>query len=139
MVVFPRFDGGNCEFVTHVSMPLSAGVTPAWLRDYAAGKMDDVLAVKVWLAEVSLALRERLHELTGLVDPGSPPPVGASEQDLAADWSEEERYQEERRHSCAAIGFMPSGRVSTRRCTGTCRPRSECSLPPMAFAQSSSW
>jgi hypothetical protein len=102
MVVFPRFDGGSCDFVTHVSVLLWAGVTPAWLRDSAPGKMDDVLAVRVWSAEVLLALSERLHELVGLVDPGSPPPVGASGQDLAAYWSEEERYQEEMRHSCAA-------------------------------------
>jgi hypothetical protein len=64
--------------------------------------MDDVIAVKVWSAEVLLALNERLHRLIGLVDPGSPPPVGASEQDLAAFWSEEERYREEMRDSCAA-------------------------------------
>jgi hypothetical protein len=102
MVVFPRFDGDGCESVTHVRVLLSAGVTPAWLRDCAPAKMDDVLAVKVWSPEVLLARSDGLHALIGLVDPGSPPPIGASEQDLAAFWSEENRYREEMRQFCAA-------------------------------------
>jgi hypothetical protein len=102
MVVFPRFDGDICEFVTHVGVLIPAGAANAWLRDFAPGEMDDVLAAKVWSAWVLLALCERLHELIGRVDPGNPPPDGASEQDLAVFWSEEERYPEGMRHSCAA-------------------------------------
>jgi hypothetical protein len=102
LMVFPRFDGDSCEFVTHVGVLRSAGVATALLRDSAPGKMDHVLAAKVWSAEVLLAISERLHELIGLVDPGTPPPIGASEQDLAAFWGREERYREEMRHSCAA-------------------------------------
>jgi hypothetical protein len=42
--------------------------------------MDDVLASRVWSAEIFVALSERMHTLVGLEDPGYPPADGASGQ-----------------------------------------------------------
>jgi hypothetical protein len=109
MVVFPRFDGGSCEFATHMDVLLSAGVAPAWLRDSAPGKTDDVLAVKAWSAEVRLDLSERLHEPIGLVDPGSPRPVGASEQALAHTGAKRRGIRRRCDTLARPIGFMSSG------------------------------
>jgi hypothetical protein len=62
----------------------------------------DVPAAKVFSSEVLLALSERLQALTAPSGPLLPPPDGASMQDLAAFWNEEERCREELRYSCAA-------------------------------------
>jgi hypothetical protein len=58
VVVFPRFHGESREFVTHLDVLGSTGVSNAWLRDCAVGKLDDVLAAKVRFAEISIDLSE---------------------------------------------------------------------------------
>jgi hypothetical protein len=64
--------------------------------------MEDVLASKVWSAEVLLALSEGMQALACPVDARYPSAGGASEQDLPGLQNGEERIREERRHDWAA-------------------------------------
>ena len=102
MVVFPQFAVDCPECATHVDVLVDVGAAPHLLRDFTGGKMDDVLASKVWSGPILIEAGEKLHCSIALVDARTPPQEGMSENDLA-DLDRSEREDEESmRHLCAA-------------------------------------
>ena len=100
--VFPCFGDSSPEFATHVDVLKDAGVPPHLLRDFTAGKMDDVLASKLWSADYLTDLGEKMHQLLGLVNLHELPPDGLSEFGLCAHFATERENQSLLRNFCAA-------------------------------------
>jgi hypothetical protein len=102
MTMIPYIGTEYPAYAANVEVLMAIGVVGHLLGDFTAGRMDDVLASKVWPAANLINAGQTLHDAMGLVDAGDPGPDGLTGLAFAEHLKAEQEDDESLREICAA-------------------------------------